>query len=796
MFVNTKKRQIRKKTNENEVTESISNSAADEDVNSKPSVKRKSNTNTNKNKLTFSSKSSTPVRISYFNDDNGTEDIQQFMSIANTDDSSLSKFKEEPKVDYSNTSVYTNEYLKSLKEQQPSKRPIINNRDVDVDMTDRDYSLKGDVDMDDVSIPNENQIKLAKEKRQRQREGKWQHNDTMNEDDGFVPLSSKEISNQSRLVRESNDDEDDEQDFNYNQSNIIKTTIAPSNIDTSTIEEKEDDEIRNWIQNQMKKGGSGGDSERSRYTQPEIDKKRSVEKELLNQYTVSSIETSYIEDLFKEFEQVRISWSDSVNSQKLELSQKENLYSDIQLSLLELESVDLKLKDQYIYYDEIKSYFDDLNDCLIDKLPLIENIETKILELDSQHAALLKKQKSDEISDCYFEIESREQINKNGDGMSALVENDEDEFGRSRNHYQESLKKSRMKLAVNYKQSVGFGDFDLMNSDAEVLYDQNSEKDYQVNRKDLIGQLQMLFDNVDQNYHEIGLIRDRFLHWKSKDLESYKKAQIPLILPKVFSTFINIQLLNWNPLIDKGFDHLGWYQDLLNYTSDNEQDCDFNLIPTLIRKLVLPKIEYHIKNHYNPLSRRHNKSLQELFEELKIYYNDQEKEQILQPLYQVTLHVMKSDDTILLPLLFNPESQEFFSFVDKIMNRTIKYLEILFSWCGTSTIDHWKILEMVSNQIIGNKITPFLIVLLTCNLEKTLGYYKLFIDTIYNQLLNHNLSKLHNMLSSFDKFVEFKNFISYRVNKVLENASTVPNLTMLNDKVDSIQKTLNALTKK
>ena len=57
-----------------------------------------------------------------------------------------------------------------------------------------------------------------------------------------------------------------------------------------------------------------------------------------------------------------------------------------------------------------------------------------------------------------------------------------------------------------------------------------------------------VFADVVTEFSSLDEIRNRFEQWKYGFSDSYKEAYLGLCLPKLFTPFIKLELLNWNPL--------------------------------------------------------------------------------------------------------------------------------------------------------------------------------------------------------------------------------------------------------
>lgn len=57
-----------------------------------------------------------------------------------------------------------------------------------------------------------------------------------------------------------------------------------------------------------------------------------------------------------------------------------------------------------------------------------------------------------------------------------------------------------------------------------------------------------IFEDVVDDFHSIPIIQSKFERWKLDYSESYQEAYIGLCLSKLYSPFIRLQLIDWNPL--------------------------------------------------------------------------------------------------------------------------------------------------------------------------------------------------------------------------------------------------------
>lgn len=57
-----------------------------------------------------------------------------------------------------------------------------------------------------------------------------------------------------------------------------------------------------------------------------------------------------------------------------------------------------------------------------------------------------------------------------------------------------------------------------------------------------------IFNDVNEEFSDLGVIKRRFEQWEELQPDSYSEAYIALCLPKLFTPFVKLALIDWNPL--------------------------------------------------------------------------------------------------------------------------------------------------------------------------------------------------------------------------------------------------------
>lgn len=148
-----------------------------------------------------------------------------------------------------------------------------------------------------------------------------------------------------------------------------------------------------------------------------------------------------------------------------------------------------------------------------------------------------------------------------------------------------------------------------MSSDDEIP--QQDTISFEKEKEQLELEAQEVFEDVVDDYSSIASILIKFEQWREADLVAYTEAYATLCLPKVVSPLIRLNLIFWDPLTDASLEleKFEWYRTLAMYgLHDDEseltlsQDPDINLLPTIVDKVIVPRLTLLVDKCWDPLS--------------------------------------------------------------------------------------------------------------------------------------------------------------------------------------------------
>ena len=145
-----------------------------------------------------------------------------------------------------------------------------------------------------------------------------------------------------------------------------------------------------------------------------------------------------------------------------------------------------------------------------------------------------------------------------------------DEFGRDLNlEKRMNMKAKTRSEACQRKRSQAFDsnkvtsmELDDHKIEGESSTDESdSESQAYQSQSDLVLQAaDEIFSDASEEYGQLSLVKSRMEEWKREHSSSYKDAYMSLSLPLIFSPYVRLELLRWDPLHNGvDFQEMKWY---------------------------------------------------------------------------------------------------------------------------------------------------------------------------------------------------------------------------------------------
>ncbi|NXA49096.1 PAXB1 protein, partial [Nothocercus julius] len=348
--------------------------------------------------------------------------------------------------------------------------------------------------------------------------------------------------------------------------------------------------------------------------------------------------------------------------------------------------------EQYKFLQEMRGYVQDLLECFSEKVRM------------QKHSSFFskKKKKIGNCSMCQTTHLPFEKSPLRTFSSKALMAPNLDSFGRDRALYQEQVKRRtaerearRARRRQAREQTGKMADHleGLSSDDEETSTDITN---FNMERDRILKESSKVFEDVLESFYSIDCIKSQFEAWRSKYFVSYKDAYIGLCLPKLFNPLIRLQLLIWTPLEGKcrDFETMLWFESLLFYGCEEQDqekdDADISLLPTIVERVVLPKLTVISENIWDPFSTTQTSRMVAMVQKLVDGYPsvvNAENKNTQMLLKALLLRMRRTlDDDVFMPLypknvLENKNSGPYLFFQRQFWS-SVKLLGNFLQWCG------------------------------------------------------------------------------------------------------------------
>ncbi|KAM6085933.1 intron Large complex component GCFC2 isoform 3-T3 [Theristicus caerulescens] len=342
----------------------------------------------------------------------------------------------------------------------------------------------------------------------------------------------------------------------------------------------------------------------------------------------------------------------------------------------------------YKFYRAMKTYVENLINCLNEKLKYINDLELAVHVLLQQRAMRVLKRRQDELKNESAYIQHLTSGNDKptnggleGDEKTQLLE----------------MCEHRRTCRRRVRECSGEADHhEGMSSDDELTPTEMTE--FQKSKDNVLEDSKKVFEDVHADFCDISKILLKFQEWKEKFPDSYCDAYISFCLPKLLNPLIRVQLINWNPLENfTELEEMPWFRAVEEFCdagniseSKRDDDPDQEVLPRVIEKTILPKITAFVKSVWDPLSASQTKNLVQLcnniFEKQVLSKNkrSQAKEDLIN---MVVLRMKKSvEEDVFIPLYPKSTVEDKSSLCSKFQERrfwsAVKLLSNVLLWDG------------------------------------------------------------------------------------------------------------------
>ncbi|PWA72495.1 GC-rich sequence DNA-binding factor [Artemisia annua] len=321
----------------------------------------------------------------------------------------------------------------------------------------------------------------------------------------------------------------------------------------------------------------------------------------------------------------------------------ENL-SDSLTKVTALENALTAAGEKFIFMQKLRDYVTVICDFLQHKAPFIEELEYQMQKLHKERAEAIMERRSADNTDELMELEASVNaamavFNKGGltssmveaatnAAQAASIASKEsrnlpvklDEFGRDVNQQNRMDMKRRAESRQRRKSRSESKRMSLMEIDCSIEGESSTDESdsestaYESNRDQLLQIAGQIFSDADEDFSQLSSVKEKFGMWKKDYASSYRDAYMSLSIPAIFSPYVRLELLKWDPLHqDSDFVEMQWHELLFSYgmpedgSEMNPDDVDANIIPDLVEKVAVPILQHEIANCWDILSTKETK---------------------------------------------------------------------------------------------------------------------------------------------------------------------------------------------
>ncbi|XVF86181.1 hypothetical protein PTKIN_Ptkin18bG0019600 [Pterospermum kingtungense] len=248
--------------------------------------------------------------------------------------------------------------------------------------------------------------------------------------------------------------------------------------------------------------------------------------------------------------------------------------------------------EKFIFMQKLRDFVSVICEFLQHKAPLIEELEDQMQKLNKKCASAALERRSANNDDEMVEVEAAvkaamlvfsergssaamiEVATNAAQAASAAVRGQVnlpvklDEFGRDMN-LQKRLDMERRAEARHRRKArfdskrLSFVEIDspYQKIEGESSTDESDSEStaYQSTRDMLLRTADEIFSDASEEYSQLSFVKEKFEKWKKDYSSSYRDAYMSLSIPAIFSPYVRLELLKWDPLHgDEDFSDMKW----------------------------------------------------------------------------------------------------------------------------------------------------------------------------------------------------------------------------------------------
>ncbi|XP_022822790.1 LOW QUALITY PROTEIN: PAX3- and PAX7-binding protein 1 [Spodoptera litura] len=443
----------------------------------------------------------------------------------------------------------------------------------------------------------------------------------------YIPVKPSESGPGSRLVRDDGSG-DDEEEGRILVRGLDLPSDKPKRGTAAVSEEELDSEAEEWEEQQLQKarpviadltGESVMDVNPFAVALPAP---QMSAPEHLRPLTTSgtqppSTANELVDALKKRLEELQVERDITSNTQK-EL--KERLLTSARIRESRASRCG-ELDAAYRRAQAIRGYLTDLIECLDEKLPQLEALEARALALHKRRCEFLIERRRADLRD-----QAQDVLAPPGRATKGTENEEKTRRAAEREGRRRARRLRREACAAAAGALIPHRDGD--SSDDDLPPHQLHHHAHE--RESIRAASSLVFSDALSAWRSAAGVVGRLAGWRARSPALYADAYVADCLPKLIAPYVRHELILWNPLADEDnedYEKMDWYKSLMMYgvrsersgqdssesASDGEvepvpvteaavrEDPDLMLVPTIISRVVLPKLTELVSSAWDPM---------------------------------------------------------------------------------------------------------------------------------------------------------------------------------------------------
>ena len=267
-----------------------------------------------------------------------------------------------------------------------------------------------------------------------------------------------------------------------------------------------------------------------------------------------------------------------------------------------------------------------------------------------------------------------------------------DEFGRDSNVLRRSKAAARIKAAsrrqkqrqgTKQEKKEGMAIEDQYLGDITTSESEDEIETYTRRKEEVLEATEAVFRDADDEFSTLPAVKFQLEEWKRRYRGQYNDAYTAESVPALFAPFVRQELISWNPFdqtstppgdtatataapgaagngggiainLYQGFDQQEWHKLLFDFgmptdgSGPHPNDPDIDLVPRLVRVLVLPIISALVTRCWRVLSTRQSRSVASMLAELMVYL-DPENEALVGVVKATQSRLQEAVENLIVP---------------------------------------------------------------------------------------------------------------------------------------------------